>query len=176
MVCSGRLEKVPTGHGVGLCDAAAEDTGRQHGLAKGTPQVQGVGSQGSRCGPSLRDGAGPTMVLTVRCASANIPEGQLPCPSMTHREPSPSLVAGITSSELIPLTANENPGVTRPLTSVHTKQLEPQQTPQVYVNHALLQYPLAVGWTMHGTPFPSGLFPSAPGSSRKLRNVVIVIS
>lgn len=44
MVCSGRLEKVPGGHGVGLCDAAAEDTGRQHGLVEGRPQVQGVGS------------------------------------------------------------------------------------------------------------------------------------
>lgn len=28
-VCSGRLEKVPTGQGIGLCDAAAEGTRRR---------------------------------------------------------------------------------------------------------------------------------------------------
>lgn len=69
-VCSGRLEKVPVGHRMGLCDAEAEDTGR--------PQVWGVGSSWAAGLDPASEMDGAIMALPIGPTSAQSPR---PTPS-----------------------------------------------------------------------------------------------
>lgn len=153
-VCSGRLEKVPVGHRMGLCDAEAEDTGR--------PQVWGVGSSWAAGLDPASEMDGAIMALPIGPTSAQPPR---PTPSNMQQVKRPQtspLCNWRNSSGLI--TPNYEPPVRQghchPLSAVYTKQLTPQQAPSAFCpgpNAA----PLSFG--TYRTSFPSGFLPVTPG-------------
>lgn len=127
-VCFGRLEKVPVGHRMGLCNAEAEDTGR--------PQVWGMGSSWAAGLDPASEMDGAIMALPIGPTSAQPPGGP-PLQNMQQvkrpQTSSPCNWRG--SSGLITPRANESPvrqGHCHHLSAIYTKQLKPQQAPSAF--------------------------------------------